>query len=170
MDEEKFADDFRTYKVFPCGADNRQWEYFGGKCYFFSLKTIPWHEAMADCERRQSRLVIIDSLAKQNFIQTRTRNERYWIGLHDQHREGDWKWLDGRIGRKVNPTLTRVVKKTVAKFGLMVNGMITSAHLTAFMSVKSPDRAHPKLPQSSLSLEAECLESNLEGKTAALTS
>ncbi|ETE68952.1 hypothetical protein L345_05251, partial [Ophiophagus hannah] len=82
-------------KVFPCGADTRQWEYFGGKCYFFSLKTIPWHEAKADCERRQSQLVIIDSLAKQNFIQTRTRNERYWIGLHDQHSEGDWKWLDG---------------------------------------------------------------------------
>ncbi|XP_039206337.1 hepatic lectin-like [Crotalus tigris] len=154
MDEEKFSDDFRTYKggrnliprsyfpiyallgisylliligyvvafskvstissefnkmrldfsknphgqdfhLFPCGADTRQWEYFSGKCYYFSLKSVPWHEAKADCERRQSRLVIIDSLAKQNFIETRTRNERFWIGLHDQQREGEWKWEDG---------------------------------------------------------------------------
>ncbi|KAL7988106.1 hypothetical protein Chor_007025, partial [Crotalus horridus] len=87
---------FSSYcSVFPCGADTRQWEYFSGKCYYFSLKSIPWHEAKADCERRQSRLVIIDSLAKQNFIETRTRNERFWIGLHDQQREGEWKWEDG---------------------------------------------------------------------------
>uniref|UniRef100_A0A670Z1J1 C-type lectin domain-containing protein n=1 Tax=Pseudonaja textilis TaxID=8673 RepID=A0A670Z1J1_PSETE len=81
--------------VFPCGADTRQWEYFGGKCYFFSLKTIPWHAAKVDCESKQSQLAVIDSLAKQNFIQTRTRNERFWIGLHDQFTEGEWKWLDG---------------------------------------------------------------------------
>ncbi|XP_025027604.1 hepatic lectin-like [Python bivittatus] len=85
----------RDFHLFPCGADTRQWEYFGGKCYFFSLKSIPWYEAKADCERKQSQLVIIDSLAKQNFIQTRTRNERFWIGLHDQHTEGEWKWVDG---------------------------------------------------------------------------
>ncbi|XP_026529623.1 hepatic lectin-like [Notechis scutatus] len=83
------------FHLFPCGADTRQWEYFGGKCYFFSLKTIPWHAAKVDCENKQSQLVVIDSLAKQNFIQTRTRNERFWIGLHDQLTEGEWKWLDG---------------------------------------------------------------------------
>ncbi|XP_063150062.1 hepatic lectin-like isoform X2 [Candoia aspera] len=90
--QDPFGFDFH---LFPCGADTRQWEYFGGKCYFFSLKSIPWHEAKAYCERKQSQLVIIDSLAKQNFIQTRTRNERFWIGLHDQHTEGEWKWVDG---------------------------------------------------------------------------
>ncbi|XP_032064700.1 hepatic lectin-like [Thamnophis elegans] len=92
VSKDHFAHDFL---LFPCGADTRQWEYFGGKCYYFSLKTVPWNEAKADCERKQSRLAIIDNLGKQNFIQTRTRNERYWIGLHDQHTEGDWKWLDG---------------------------------------------------------------------------
>ncbi|XP_053225185.1 F-box/LRR-repeat protein 12 isoform X3 [Podarcis raffonei] len=120
MDEEKYADNFRTSKValasseisklhtalakdpyghdfhlFPCGADTRQWEYFSGKCYYFSLKAVSWHMAKAQCEQQHSQLVIINSLAKQNFIQTRTRNERYWIGLHDQHTEGEWKWLDG---------------------------------------------------------------------------
>ncbi|XP_070597163.1 hepatic lectin-like [Erythrolamprus reginae] len=92
LSTDPFGHDFH---LFPCGADSRQWEYFGGKCYFFSLKSIPWHDAKTDCDRRKSQLVIINSLAKQNFIETRTRNERFWIGLHDQHTEGEWKWLDG---------------------------------------------------------------------------
>uniref|UniRef100_A0A8D0E0H2 C-type lectin domain-containing protein n=1 Tax=Salvator merianae TaxID=96440 RepID=A0A8D0E0H2_SALMN len=83
-------------KLFPCGPDNRQWEYFGGKCYYFSLQAIGWHEARSQCERKHSQLVVIDNLAEQNFLQMRTRNERFWIGLHDQRTEGDWKWLDGK--------------------------------------------------------------------------
>ncbi|XP_062979123.1 hepatic lectin-like isoform X1 [Elgaria multicarinata webbii] len=90
--KDPFGHDFH---LFPCGADTRQWEYFGGKCYYFSLKALPWHQAKAQCEQQQSQLVIIDSFAKQNFLQTRTRNERFWIGLHDQQTEGEWKWLDG---------------------------------------------------------------------------
>ncbi|XP_061470480.1 hepatic lectin-like [Rhineura floridana] len=81
--------------LFPCGADTRQWEYFSGKCYYFSLKAVSWHMAKAQCEQQHSQLVIIDGFAKQNFIQTRTRNERFWIGLHDLRTEGEWKWLDG---------------------------------------------------------------------------
>ncbi|XP_020634878.3 hepatic lectin [Pogona vitticeps] len=81
--------------LFPCGTDTRQWEYSNGKCYYFSLKAIPWHQAKAECEKQQSQLAVIKSLAEQNFLQTRTRNERFWIGLHDLHTEGEWKWLDG---------------------------------------------------------------------------
>nr|XP_060619831.1 hepatic lectin-like isoform X2 [Anolis sagrei ordinatus] len=90
--KDPFGNDFH---LFPCGANTRQWEYFSGKCYYFSLQAVPWHQAKADCERQQSQLVIVDSLAKQNFLETRTRNERFWIGLHDLHTEGVWKWLDG---------------------------------------------------------------------------
>ncbi|XP_054859923.1 hepatic lectin-like [Eublepharis macularius] len=51
--------------------------------------------AKTRCEEKQSQLVTINSMAEQNFIQTRTRNFRFWIGLHDLHTEGEWKWLDG---------------------------------------------------------------------------
>ncbi|XP_054859922.1 hepatic lectin-like [Eublepharis macularius] len=85
----------RDLNLFPCGPDNVQWEYFNGKCYFFSLQAVPWQQAKTKCEEQHARLVVIDGFPKQNFIQTRTRNFRFWIGLHDLHTEGEWKWVDG---------------------------------------------------------------------------
>ncbi|XP_077185447.1 hepatic lectin-like isoform X2 [Paroedura picta] len=83
------------FKVFPCGPDTRQWEYFYGKCYYFSLETASWMQAKARCEEKLSQLVVINNTAEQNFIQTRTRNDRYWMGLTDRDREGTWRWVDG---------------------------------------------------------------------------
>ncbi|XP_015283239.1 PREDICTED: hepatic lectin-like [Gekko japonicus] len=81
--------------LFPCGPDTRQWEYFNGKCYYFSLETAPWMRAKSRCEEKFSQLVVINSMAEQNFIQTRTRNARYWMGLTDMDAEGVWRWVDG---------------------------------------------------------------------------
>ncbi|XP_060109516.1 hepatic lectin-like [Heteronotia binoei] len=81
--------------LFPCGPEARQWEYFNGKCYYFSIAVVPWQQAKTKCEEQHARLVVIDGFPKQNFIQTRTRNERFWIGLHELQTEGEWKWLDG---------------------------------------------------------------------------
>ncbi|XP_071583128.1 hepatic lectin-like isoform X1 [Heliangelus exortis] len=85
----------RDFLLFPCGPFSREWEYFAGKCYYFSLKRMSWHKAKAQCEEMHSHLAIIDSFAKQNFLMFRTRNERFWIGLTDENSEGEWKWLDG---------------------------------------------------------------------------
>nr|XP_056705551.1 hepatic lectin-like [Euleptes europaea] len=82
------------FRLFPCGPDTRQWEYFNGKCYYFSLQAVPWQQAKTKCEEQHAKLVIIDGFPKQNFIQTRTRNERFWIGLHEPQTE-EWTWLDG---------------------------------------------------------------------------
>ncbi|XP_054859173.1 hepatic lectin-like [Eublepharis macularius] len=82
-------------QLFPCGPDTRQWEYFNEKCYYFSLETAPWTRAKTRCEEKQSQLVIVNSMAEQNFLQSRTRNERYWMGLTDMDAEGVWRWLDG---------------------------------------------------------------------------
>ncbi|XP_066468891.1 hepatic lectin-like [Tiliqua scincoides] len=90
--KDPFGSDF---VLFPCGSDNRQWEYFNGKCYFFSLETVSWTRARNLCQSSDSQLVTIDGFPKQFFLQTRTRNERFWIGLHDIQTEGEWKWLDG---------------------------------------------------------------------------
>ncbi|KAK4805932.1 hypothetical protein QYF61_021496 [Mycteria americana] len=81
--------------VFPCGPKSREWEYFDGKCYYFSLTRMSWYKAKAQCEEMRSQLAVINSYAKQNFVMFRTRNERFWIGLTDQNSEGEWEWIDG---------------------------------------------------------------------------
>ncbi|XP_020634888.3 hepatic lectin [Pogona vitticeps] len=86
------------FDLFPCGPNTREWEYFNGKCYFFSLEKTSWTEARLQCERRAAQLVMIETMAEQNFLQTYTKNERYWIGLTDMSMEGHWEWLDGRNG------------------------------------------------------------------------
>ncbi|XP_053145617.1 hepatic lectin-like [Hemicordylus capensis] len=81
--------------LFPCGPENREWEYFNGKCYHFSLEKTSWMQAKTQCQGRHSHLVVINNMAEQNFLQTRTRNERYWMGLTDLELEGHWRWVDG---------------------------------------------------------------------------
>uniref|UniRef100_A0A8C3CDQ0 C-type lectin domain-containing protein n=1 Tax=Cairina moschata TaxID=8855 RepID=A0A8C3CDQ0_CAIMO len=71
------------------------WEYFDGKCYYFSIDRMSWYKAKTQCEEMHSRLAIINSFAKQNFVMFRTRNERFWIGLTDGNSEGEWEWIDG---------------------------------------------------------------------------
>ncbi|XP_009864745.1 PREDICTED: hepatic lectin-like [Apaloderma vittatum] len=87
--------------LFPCGAKSREWEYFDGKCYYFSLSKMNWFKAKEQCEEMRAHLAVIDSYAEQNFITFRTRNERFWIGLTDQNSEGEWEWIDGTDYRHV---------------------------------------------------------------------
>ncbi|XP_053154364.1 hepatic lectin-like [Hemicordylus capensis] len=80
---------------FPCGSRSREWEYFDGQCYYFSVETVTWQRARSQCQAKNSDLVVIHDEAEQNFIQSRTRKEKFWIGLHDLDIEGEWKWVDG---------------------------------------------------------------------------
>ncbi|XP_063150072.1 hepatic lectin-like [Candoia aspera] len=80
--------------MYPCGARSREWEYFDGGCYFFSYQQLIWHTAKGHCEEQHSELVVITNQYEQNFLQSRTRGERYWIGLSDDNVEGQWRWVD----------------------------------------------------------------------------
>ncbi|XP_064258078.1 hepatic lectin-like [Passer domesticus] len=81
--------------LFPCGADSREWEYFSGNCYYFSLARLSWERAREQCRERRARLAVVGSFAEQQFLMSRTRNERFWIGLTDRNSEGNWEWVDG---------------------------------------------------------------------------
>uniref|UniRef100_A0A8D0E1F9 C-type lectin domain-containing protein n=1 Tax=Salvator merianae TaxID=96440 RepID=A0A8D0E1F9_SALMN len=74
---------------------SREWEYFDGRCYFFSIQRTSWVKAKTKCQNWNSHLAVIHDAAKQNFIQSRTRNEHFWIGLTDVDTEGQWRWIDG---------------------------------------------------------------------------
>nr|XP_060616914.1 hepatic lectin-like [Anolis sagrei ordinatus] len=78
-----------------CDSSSTQWVQFNGKCYYFSPEKATWMRANRKCEEKHSRLVIIKSMAEQNFLHSRTNNQRYWIGLSDRNFEGEWKWMDG---------------------------------------------------------------------------
>ncbi|KYO40783.1 hepatic lectin isoform X1 [Alligator mississippiensis] len=84
------------YQLFPCGAESREWRYFNGKCYYFSLQEVNWHKAKEQCKELHSQLVVINNLAEQNFLAYRMQGrERYWLGLTDVNTEGKWEWIDG---------------------------------------------------------------------------
>ncbi|XP_029441539.1 hepatic lectin-like isoform X2 [Rhinatrema bivittatum] len=78
-----------------CGYLSTDWEAFGGHCYFFYQSELNWMDAKAMCEALNSTLAVINSAQEQYFISSRCKNERYWIGLHDVNKEGDWEWIDG---------------------------------------------------------------------------
>ncbi|XP_077048329.1 hepatic lectin-like, partial [Agelaius phoeniceus] len=81
--------------LFPCGADSREWEYFSGNCYYFSLARLSWERARERCRERRADLAVVGSFAEQQFLMSRARNERFWIGLTDRNSEGNWEWVDG---------------------------------------------------------------------------
>ncbi|KAL6490967.1 hypothetical protein MHYP_G00013120 [Metynnis hypsauchen] len=85
----------------PC-VDNtccsEGWKYFKGKCYCFSTDVKTWTASRDACVTAGGDLVIISSLEEQDFIKRSkpgVGEQRYWVGLTDAVKEGDWRWLDG---------------------------------------------------------------------------
>ncbi|XP_057244592.1 hepatic lectin-like [Malurus melanocephalus] len=63
--------------LFPCGADSRDWEYFSGNCYYFSLARTSWERARERCRERGAQLAVIGGFPEQ-------------VGT-----KSDWEWVDG---------------------------------------------------------------------------
>ncbi|XP_018429119.1 PREDICTED: hepatic lectin-like [Nanorana parkeri] len=78
-----------------CRSCENGWVEFEGHCYFFSGFELNWAQAEMICLNRGSHLVIINSQAEQNFLQSKTNRRYYWIGLTDLETEGTFKWIDG---------------------------------------------------------------------------
>ncbi|XP_030052964.1 hepatic lectin isoform X2 [Microcaecilia unicolor] len=76
----------------PCGF---LWKQFEDHCYFFYKGELNWMDAKVMCEAKNATLAVITSAREQNFLSSRTDNERYWIGLSDLNKEGEWEWIDG---------------------------------------------------------------------------
>lgn len=69
---------------------------FGGHGYLPVLAGVTWHEAKKACEEMGGRLAIIETVAERDFLIAQTSGVGLWIGCTDEHREGDWRWIDGR--------------------------------------------------------------------------
>ncbi|XP_060948483.1 hepatic lectin-like [Limanda limanda] len=76
------------------------WEPHGGKCYFFSWVTSSWTQSRTHCILMRGDLVVINNREEQRFLESRlrvkmyTHNDKFWIGLTDSKKEGEWLWVD----------------------------------------------------------------------------
>nr|XP_034334049.1 perlucin-like protein [Crassostrea gigas] len=77
------------------------WKRHGNYCYAF-IQDVPedFIEAGSFCERRNSKLVEIESADENTFLRTQITGthpqEGYWIGLSDILFEGDWLWTSSQ--------------------------------------------------------------------------
>ncbi|KAL8202805.1 UNVERIFIED_CONTAM: hypothetical protein K2H54_025748 [Gekko kuhli] len=69
------------------------WEFFKGKCYFFSTTLQTWDESQKICAQFSSHLTVVNSEEELVFLKSRTRFEKYFIGLIQRGQK--WSWIDG---------------------------------------------------------------------------
>ncbi|XP_047200060.1 hepatic lectin-like isoform X4 [Hippoglossus stenolepis] len=86
--------------VRACPRCEDGWEPHGGKCYFFSSVTSSWDQGRRQCILMRGDLVVINNREEQRFLVSRLRGkmdtleDRFWIGLTDSKKEGEWLWVD----------------------------------------------------------------------------
>ncbi|KAL2079239.1 hypothetical protein ACEWY4_024983 [Coilia grayii] len=74
------------------------WEYFSGKCYYFSTDKKNWTESRDACVTMGGHLVIIETEKEQDFLNQRNpAPHEYWIGLTDSAKEAEWRWVDNSL-------------------------------------------------------------------------
>ncbi|XP_030043468.1 asialoglycoprotein receptor 1 isoform X2 [Microcaecilia unicolor] len=69
------------------------WPVFSGSCYYISKGSNTWVDSRKHCITEDAHLVVINTKAEQEYIQTKTIPDFYWLGLTDVG--GTWKWVDG---------------------------------------------------------------------------
>ncbi|XP_041926877.1 C-type lectin domain family 6 member A-like isoform X2 [Alosa sapidissima] len=69
------------------------WDYFSGKCYFFSTDEKTWAVSRDDCVTLGGHLVIIENEGEQTYIESHC-TRYYWIGLHRLNYYAGWLWMD----------------------------------------------------------------------------
>lgn len=66
--------------------------------YEFIKGKVSWHEAKRICEEKGGHLVVINSLAENDYIINESKDlnlDHIWIGLTDEISKGVWRWITG---------------------------------------------------------------------------
>ncbi|MEM9916871.1 MAG: lectin-like protein [Bacteroidota bacterium] len=67
---------------------------FEGSKFYRSTSRRSWQNAQSACQAAGGRLAIVNSAAKNSFLQSSVTSNT-WIGLTDEAREGTYRWTDG---------------------------------------------------------------------------
>lgn len=81
----------------------RSWNVFAytDTCLELVHDERSWYDARNHCKQLGGDLVVIQDMAKQQFIMNILKSLRWdrygvWIGGTDNDKEGEWKWVTGR--------------------------------------------------------------------------
>lgn len=69
---------------------------FWGHSYLAVLAPVRWNQARAICKKLGGHLVCIEARDEMVFLQKLTSGVSVYVGATDAHREGDWRWVNGR--------------------------------------------------------------------------
>ncbi|XP_043824152.1 C-type lectin domain family 5 member A [Dromiciops gliroides] len=72
-----------------------RWDFYMGRCYFFSTNEENWNNSQTRCSNEGTTLAIINNEGEQNFLRERAGSEVYFIGLRYQSSQKSWQWIDG---------------------------------------------------------------------------
>ncbi|XP_058029120.1 C-type lectin domain family 5 member A-like [Ahaetulla prasina] len=112
-----------------------RWTLYEGKCYYFSTLLKTWDESQKECVSLNSHLAIISSKAELAFLNSRTQNADYFVGLRRRNSNGEWKWIDNT---KFDPGIFNVQDKTndCAAIGLNSTVSRSCSELNRFICVE----------------------------------
>ena len=74
---------------------------FQGHRYLAVVRRMSWKKAKAACQEMGGHLVCIETAEEMAFARTLAAGVRLWVGATDEHKEDDWRWLNGQL---VNPS------------------------------------------------------------------
>ncbi|KFV14846.1 C-type lectin domain family 4 member D [Tauraco erythrolophus] len=100
--QQKFTE-WRCVSAVPQGRGKdwtccpKGWRRFQQSCYYVSNDSMSWQESKQNCTGMGSQLVVINSMAEQEFLskdlQKSSKGQNYYIGLVAQ-KVGQWRWVD----------------------------------------------------------------------------
>jgi len=68
---------------------------FKGHTYLAVVSPVKWEEAKNICKKMGGHLVYIETTEEMFFIEKLYGRFKMLIGATDEHKEGDWRWLNG---------------------------------------------------------------------------
>jgi len=69
---------------------------FQGHTYLAIVGVVKWEEARDICKRMGGHLVYIETPGEMFFVNKLGKTLKLWVGATDEHKEGDWRWLNGK--------------------------------------------------------------------------